>query len=252
MIDLAVAAASGCVQIVRISLSADGKIEAHIHAAICPSAKAVTVLRWLTPSVLIIGRLGQVSIWSPTSTHNVEIPIEDFRGWTSIPTPIVFVYQSSTDSLIVCMTDGTTRSIESVTGISPRLGDLRSSKTARNGSAKLSEDIIKSFRAAEKTANKAKTKIPLPSTAAMTLSGMLQLDKSGTVLWAYEKYQLDRRIYTIANFKRINFIFARFSNDNLQKQILKEVQQALEVDAVSGGSQVCGLSLRSLTYVCAL
>lgn len=232
---LAVAGPAGPVHLLRVSLLPDGKIECTLYESVCDSPKAVTILEWLDNETLAVGRLGEVTIWTRATTHHLRIPIEEFRGWTSMPTPINLVNLQASDALTIAMTDGTLRQVSGIS-VQPQMQTLQAEKSAQHGSLALSEDVRNSFMLLEKSGSRDWDKAPIPGTAAMYLSAFSQLDRNGLVFWAYERYQLDRRLYVMPNLRKLNFAIARCSRTDLEEDVLRSTTAALTEDVKTGES----------------
>lgn len=232
---LAVAGASGPVQLLSVSVTLDGAVNCTPDEAISSSPKAVTALQWLEDGSLAIGRLNEVALARREEMGHFRVPMEEHRGWTSMATPIDYVELPMSQSFIAAMTDGTLRLIGKEEDTAPiRLSTLQEHKSAEEGSLSLCESLQSSFMALEKAGNKSKNKAPIPTTAAMRLSGFSQLDTMGTVFIAYERYQLDRRIYVMANLRKINFAIARFHNAKLDQHVIQATKTALSEAAGLG------------------
>lgn len=231
---LAVAGASGHVQLLSVSLLEDGRIECSPFEAVAKSPKAVTALKWLDNRTLAIGRLTDITIWKPTTIHRLAVPIEDFRGWTSIPSPIDFVDLPKSNTMITAMSDGTLRQVSDVAPAAPRLRSLQEAKPGKEGSLALCEDLRRTFMTLAKTGSRSKNKAPIPSTASMQLSSFTQLDREGTVFWAYEAHQLDRRLYLMPNLRKVSFAIARWNDVEPEERLIRGITFALTSQAKIG------------------
>lgn len=218
----------------RLSLFPDGRIEYKPGQAVCNSSRALTSLEWLGEDRLIIGRFGNITIWHTRGSHSLDIPMEEFRGWTSLPNPIDIVNLPASTALIAAMSDGTLRRIDAADSAAPRLRTLYERKSSDAASLSLCEDIRRSFMTLEKTGSRKKTNAPITSTAAMSLSGLIQLDLSGTIVWVYERHQLDRRVYTMPNVRKTKFAIARLQTAELEEGLVTAVTTALTVAAERG------------------
>lgn len=243
-IQVAVGGSSGGVAILRIKILAGGGVEVVQEPAVSPeSRKTVTAMQWLEEHdgkrTLAIGRLGEVVLWTKPTTlneldptlvaNNLEkqtfsIPMGTFRGWPSIPTPIGFLDVPSSDSLTISMTDGTYRTITSLSFPSPRLHPLtKIVKQDSNPSLELSESVQSSFMALEKAGAAKKLASSIPATSAMAVSGFEGLDRTGTVLWAYERQILDCKVYSMANLHKTTIVLGRLFEDDLARKTLEEL-----------------------------
>lgn len=232
---LAVAGASGPVHLVSVSVTPDGTVTCTPVEAFSSSPKAVTALQWLEDGSLAIGRLNEVALARREGMGHLRVPIEEHRGWTSMASPVDYVDLPMSQSLIAAMTDGTLRLIGKEEDTGPiSLSTLREPRSAEEGSLSLCESLRSSFMALEKAGNRSKNKAPIPTTAAMRLSGFSQLDSMGTVFIAYERYQLDRRIYVMANLRKVNFAIARFDNAKLDQHVIQATKTALSEAAGLG------------------
>lgn len=166
--------------------------------------------------------------------HNLSVPIEDFRGWTSLPNPVDMVDLQTSNEIIVAIADGSLRHVSDASSERPRLQVLQSPKGSQRSSLALSEDLRKSFIVLEKTGNRGKNKAPVSSTAGMHLSSFTQLDRGNTVFWTYERYQLDRRLYVMPNLRKMNFAFARFGPGDPEENMLNATIAALTQDVRTG------------------
>ena len=248
---LAVAGAAGHVQLLSLSLLEDGRIACSPYDSVATSPTAVTSLKWLDDSTLAIGRLANVTIWKPTTIHELAVPIEDFRGWTSIPSGIDFVGLPKSNDMVIAMSDGTLRQICDVASAAPRLISLQEAKSAQEGSLALCEDLRHTFMTLEKSGSRRKNKAPIPSTAAMHLSSFVQLDRDGTVLWTYEAHQLDRRLYLMPNLRKVSFAIARWNNGEPEERVINGITFALTVEAEVGESNKSSIvCFRVLNQLC--
>lgn len=240
---LAVGGPSGCVQLLDVTITADGTVTCALQEEISPSSKAVTLLQWMEDGKLAIGRLNEVTFWKREESRQFAIPIQDYRGWTSMANPIDCLDFSSTQSQIVAMTDGTLRLISAKGEAGPAsLSRLQDEKSHEESSLAICENLRTSFMALEKAGNRSKQKAPVPTTAAMRLSAFSQLDPMGTIFLAYEKHQLDRRIYVMANLRKLSFAIARFDNANIDQQVLRAAKVGLVQAAELGESSLLTFS----------
>jgi hypothetical protein len=84
---LAIGGAAGQITIIRITVSADSSVSVVQQHACLPSQKSVTLLKWLKTGQLVVGRLGEVVIWSPGAELLFKLPFENYREWPTIREP---------------------------------------------------------------------------------------------------------------------------------------------------------------------
>lgn len=209
-IQLAVACATGPVKILRISLTADGELFVQQEQSILTSKKGTTVMKWLSTGQLVVGRLGEVTVWSQTASTTLLLPIESYRGWTSCSPPIDVVHIRTEDTLVVALTDGTFRIVSNLSSV-PTAHTLESYNNLP--SLELNDSIHRAFRAIEEAAWVSKTPT-VPKQAYMNLTGFCPIDHNGSAIWAYERYTKDVKIFRATVMHRTSFAIGRtFGND---------------------------------------
>lgn len=210
---LAIAGASGPTKILQITLLDNDELHITEQHSILPSPKVVTALKWLGgPSPrLAIGRLSEVSIWSEESSHTVAFPMEEYRGWTSLASPIELLHYPARDTLVASLSDGTFRVIASISS-SPVCQRL--SAVDVSPSFQMSEAAHQSFTCIEKAAL-LKRGTTVPAHIAMHVYGCQPLDESsGTVIWIWERHVQDNKVYHMANLHKMSWVAGRLFDDD--------------------------------------
>ena len=194
------------------------------HACL-PSQKTVTLLKWLKTGQLVVGRLGEVVVWSPGPAHSFKLPIENYRGWPTIPNPIEVIHITSEDRLVIGLSDGTFRCIDNLS-TAPQLSTL--SKTSSPTALQLTDGVRRGFLAVEKAA--AKNKATITPTTAMILAGVPSLDESGTVVLSYEKHHLDIKTFQASTYHKQSLLLGRLSamsGERTSEQIATALQSEI-------------------------
>jgi hypothetical protein len=220
-IQLALGGPWGHIKLLLITVAHDGSINVDVERSMLSSAKTTTALRWISPSQLAVGRVGEVVLWTPSSSRNLQIPIETFNGWTSIANPLDIWAVDRTDQLVVALADGTFRTISNP-WTTPMVDPLHSDETSDNPtSLQLCEQVRKSFLAVERASVKLKSTGTITAGAAMIVSGCVALDSSGTFFMAYERHNLDARVYSMATLHKSALLFGRmFESDGPDVELL--------------------------------
>ena len=208
-IQLALGGPWGHIKLLLITVFDDRSIVVDVERSMLSSAKTTTALRWIGPSQLAVGRVGEIVLWTPTSSRNLQIPIETFNGWTSIANPLDIWAVDRTDQLVVALADGTFRTISNP-WTTPVVDPLQSDEASEvPTSLQLCEQVRKSFLAVERASVKLKSTGTVTAGAAMIVSGCVALDGSGTFFMAYERHNLDARVYSMATLHKSALLFGR-------------------------------------------
>ena len=222
---LAIGCAAGQITIIRITVSADSSVSVVQQHTCLPSQKSVTLLKWLKTGQLVVGRLGEVVVWSPGAELLFKLPFENYRGWPTIPSPIEVVHIPGQDRLVFSMADGTFRTIENLS-TAPQV-----SLFAKGGSTMAlttTEEVRRGFMAVERAA--AKNKATITPTTAMKLSGSPSLDEHGTVLLSYERHYLDVKTFLASTNHKQSVMLGRLaplSAARAVEQIIPALQQEI-------------------------
>lgn len=220
-IQLALGGPSGPIKLLLITVLPDRSLVVDVERSMLSSAKTTTALKWLAPDKLVVGRVGEIVLWTPTSSRNLPIPIETFNGWTSIANPLDIWAVDRTDQLVVALADGTFRSI-STPWTTPVVEPLETDEASDIPTGlQLSEQVRQSFLAVERASVKVKSTSTITGGAAMIVSGCVALDNSGTFFMAYERHNLDARVYSMATLHKSALLFGRmYESDGPDVEVL--------------------------------
>ena len=188
-----------------------------------PSPKAVIMMKWLPGGMLAMGRLGEISIWRSDASVTIPIPYEKYKGFTSVPTPINFLYIATQDRLMVIMKDGTLRLIDNAS-TAPLLHTLYNER--KDGALAMSDGFYEAFVSVEKSGWIAKTP-PVPRHPTMSMFGFAPLNETGSVVCAYEMISSDVKIFRAAVQHKSSFIIGRFPGEESETQIVTDVHRLL-------------------------
>lgn len=231
---LAVSASSGPMTILSVSIPAEGSITVENVRDVSHSRKTVTCMKWIPEKgQLAFARLGEMGIWTSEATTVLRIPVESFRGWTSLANPVDIIYRQQTDSIQVLLSDGTFRVVTGASTANPRLLNLAGqSQNPDDGSAsesyRLSADLRTPLMNIEKVM--AKRKATIPSTLVPIVTGCLRFsedDGTQTTLIQYERDMLDMKVYNVANLHKTTIFVVKLSEDDLASKMLEHLTQIL-------------------------
>ena len=218
---LAAAGTSGETKIFRVFVHGSSDVKVEVEHSLLSSPKTITCMEWLSSSQLVVARLGEVVIWTPEATRSFILPIQNYRGWPSVPTPVAITRLASPDRLLITLTDGTFRFILDFLGST----ESSSSSNETHGT-QLSNNVRRAFLAVEGTSSRTKN-TSVSNSAAMMISGLIGLDNSGTSMWAYEKQNLDVKVYNMANLHKTTFLIGKLYSEELADQCLTDLQAVL-------------------------
>jgi len=239
---LAVACSAGPVRLLKITTLQDANLKITDVGDVSPSPKTVMCMRFLSNGELIIGRLGELSIWTLPNQHmkgdstdtgnpraSIKIPMEQYKGYTSIPQPIEVSHLQDQDTLLVTLTDGTFRLIKDFS-TSPTLVPLNaeiSSPSSTSSSLILNNEIRRSFLALER-ASTSKKGASVPLTSSMQISGLYSFqDASCTCIWEYERIVKDVKVYNMAVMHKTTFVVGRLFESGLRDKVIRDVRNLL-------------------------
>lgn len=229
---LAVGSATGQIKILRITIASDSTVTVAEQHACLASPKTVTLLKWLKTGQLIVGRLSEITVWSPAAMHTLKLPIENYKGWPSVPNPIEVLHMTMEDRLVVALSDGTFRTIDAVLSASPQVWTL--DKAAIGPALQITDRSRRALLAVERAA--AKNKASITPATAMLLSGCPALDESGTVMLSYERHYNDVKTFQAALYHkqggmvgRLGIAASEESNEQIAQRIGREIHNLIDV-----------------------
>ena len=221
-IQLAIAGTSGEVNIIRISLLPDSSLRVEHEHKLFRSPKTITCMTWLKAGHLAVARLGEVIIWTPTASYSISLPIENYRGWPSIATPVKLTFLPVQDVLLVTCSDGTFREIPHVSA-SPcpsTVARLKDTSTLH-----LNDDLHRVFTAVGGSSGQNNSKVF--GVPAMIVSGFVGLDNGGAAIWAYERHMQNIKVYNMLNLHNTTLMIGRVYSEDLRGQALQDLKRLL-------------------------
>lgn len=242
---LAIGCSTGPIQILRITISADSSVSVVLQHSCLESQKTVTLLKWLRTGQLVVGRLGEVSVWSPAATHTFPVAIGNYRGWSSIANPVEVLHLTQEDKLVITLMDGSLRVVEGLSTGSPTLSTL--AKASSGTALRMTEGARRAFLAVERASTKNRATIT-PATA-MLLAGCPLLDDSGTIVLSYEKHWLDVKTFQASKYHRQGVLFGKLlrsaeepSAEHEAQQITQEIRNLIDVHEMCKSNEPSRLS----------